>query len=152
MNLMKVPMNEFVVDSSVFLSLMIREENEHIITQQAWSKISSQLKGIVLFPRIVVLEMTNRYHQISGRVLHMNHIHEIIQDMGGAFQMDMDDELHDVTCELIPKLSLKTSDLIIVAHAKLAGATLLTWDKRMIREASKVIPVMTPEDLLNISS
>jgi predicted nucleic acid-binding protein len=149
---MKVHMNEFVVDSSVFLSLMLREEDSHKSTKKAWEYVSNMPQGVILFPRLVVLEMSNRYHQLSGSILHMNHIHEIIESMGGAFQMDMDDELHEVANELIPKLSLKTSDLIIVAHAKLAGATLLTWDKRMIREASKAVKVITPEEVLSISS
>ncbi len=152
MNHMNKIMKEYVIDTSVFISLLIDKEPHHASAISLWDDFEGQLKPVLLFPRIVVIELMNKYYQITHEALSMNAIQEMIHSMGGAFQMDMDEELHDLASQLIPELSLKTSDLIIVAHAKLAQATLLTWDKRMIREASKIVKVMTPEELLNISS
>jgi predicted nucleic acid-binding protein len=135
-----------VIDSSVFVSYFLEEENTHeevknllgFLEEQSWSNI---------VPRIVAVETINTIYrkskdeELSGRIL-------IAANERNMTVRDIDKEVQAGARIVMKNINIKTSDLIIATVAAMSDSTLITWDTKLIKEASKICEALTPKQFL----
>jgi len=135
---------KILLDSSVFISFLNDADILHNKTTALFRTLLQDKEVIVITPVLVFLE-----------VAHI--LHKQINDFDEASVLTIFEKYEKIdltfslALEIIPflkKINLKTSDAIFIAVAKLTKATLITWDKKLEKEAKKFIDVQTPKTFL----
>ena len=136
---------KILLDSSVFISFLNDADILHNKTTALFRTLLQDKEVIVITPVLVFLE-----------VAHI--LHKQINDFDEASVLTIFEKYEKIdltfslALEIIPflkKINLKTSDAIFIAVAKLTKATLITWDKKLEKEAKKFIDVQTPKTFLS---
>lgn len=130
-----------VVDSSVFIASLSPSDSTHDISRQFLSKLAVQ---DVILPTLILAEVAT--------VLHRNKYKEIptvIRNISTFPLVHLDHDFIEQMMGKLPEMPvLKTADMIIVICAKAAKATLVTWDKQLLKLQKKVCEVITPDGFL----
>lgn len=135
-------MKKIVIDSCVFISHFGKDEFTYQ-SKSFFQKISQTNTQIIL-PALVAAEVLVVLRQNGA--INLEKITQIFSQM----------EFSEINRETIKDLSnlleinrpyLKTSDLIIVLTAKLNKATLVTWDKQLLR--NNFCKTTTPKEYKN---
>lgn len=131
-----------VVDSSVFVASLSPIDSTHVVSRSFLSKLDTQE---VLLPTLVIAEV--------AIVLYRNGYKEIptvVRNVSSFPLMPLDREFINLMVAGLPNMPpLKTADMIIVSTAKEAQATLVTWDKQLLRLPASICKITTPEAFLN---
>ena len=144
-------MNKLIIDSNVFVSALSDEEISAQDSLAFFERLGETTDGYFLFlPRIVMVEAMNTLYRKCRKL-------EAVETLKGfvstqSFRLvELDESVQTTTEVLLKVLQLKSLDLVIAASAYQTGATLISWDKRLVQEAMKVVPAMTPREFLKKS-
>lgn len=134
-----------VLDSSVFISYLNKDDVLHKATNQLIQFLLNKQKFIIIIPVIVFLEVAN----VLARKKR-----DFIEDyMLSVFQkyqvVDIDLHFARSLLPLFKQITLKTSDAIILGTAILNKATLITWDEKFQKQAKTFVEVQTPKGFLD---
>lgn len=66
----------------------------------------------------------------------------------GARIVELTADLMEKIIPIFKLVRLKTADAVIVACAKIFSAELVSWDRKLIKEAKKLVKSYTPEELI----
>lgn len=137
-----------LLDSSVFISFLNDTDVLHDDTDTLFRTLLEDKKVVIITPVLVFLEVSHILHK------KLNNFDEasILNIFEKYEKIDI---TFPIALKIIPflkKINLKTSDAILIAVAKLTKATLITWDKKLEKEAKKLANVQTPTTLLNKTS
>lgn len=133
-------MHRLLIDSSVFISVFNSTDRFHHQSVEFFRSIDPQETAFLL-PRLVMLEVVNILYRHG------------VRDFGSlerAFTsmdlVELDGEVQAVASELLPRVALKSADLIIVATARLYQAELVTLDRQLIAQAKNAVMASTPAE------
>lgn len=133
-----------LVDSSVLVSFFNDLDYHHSDAVNFVNTILKQEKLVIIMPVIVFLEVTHVLYRHLGSfdestIFYLFEKYE---------KIDLNFTLASGILPFLKKINLKTSDAIISAIAKMTGTTLITWDKKLQKEAQKLVEVLTPKEFL----
>ena len=130
-----------VVDSSVFVSSLSPSDSTCDISQKFLSKLGTQE---VILPTLVLAEVATVLHRIG-----YTKILTVVRNISAFAQVPLDQEFIDFLLARLPKMPpIKTADMIIVCASKEKHATLVTWDRQLLKLPKKICEVVTPEAYL----
>lgn len=133
-------MKTLLLDSSIYISSLNRLDPFHQKTKdfiQDREKASEEIGVIV--PILIVLEVANILKKSPQ---------EIMRFFVGGEIIELDQDLAGKLIPLFKSMPLKTSDAVIAGIAKIYKAELVRWDKKLIKEAKKLVKVYTPEEVV----
>ena len=136
-------MQRLLVDSSVYISAF--NPNDAFAHQSVdfFRALDPQHVDFLL-PRLVMIEVFNILHRHGVRDFRsLERLFTPIEPV------DLDGEVQAVAFRILPDVRLKSADLVIVATAKLYEAELITWDRQLIRQATRVVEARTPSERIN---
>lgn len=135
---------KILLDSSVFISFLNDADVLHNSTTALFRTLLQDKEVVIITPVLVFLEVAHVLHKQlndfdKASVLTIFERYEKI------------DITYPLALKIIPflkKINLKTSDAILIAVAKLTQAILVTWDKKLEKEAKKIVNAQTPKTFL----
>jgi len=133
-----------LVDSSVFISFFNDQDINHRDTIKLFEKFSKDKSIGLILSVLVFLEVT---YVLGKQEIKVNE-DEMINIFTTAERIDLDYVLTKTILPIMKSLNLKTSDAVIVAIAKLTQSKFITWDKKLQKEAGKIIKTVTPKEFL----
>lgn len=143
-------MKNILIDSNVFISSFLKEEEAceqsdiflaHVATNEVVYRI--------ILPRLVILESTvNIYRKTTDKEKAMS-VQRFAEERRKCEVVEFDAVVQKTSEHLMEKVVLKTSDLTLVAMAYLMDAEIISWDKQLLKEASKVVSAITPTAFLS---
>jgi predicted nucleic acid-binding protein len=134
--------DKIVLDASVLVKLIVREEYSEKVLKLIETKIDGKVE--LFAPSLIIYEIGNviwRHREIDTDSMHeyIKHISSLgIKFMDLAFE----EEILDETCKLSKSKDLTFYDAAYVSIAKVIGTKLLTADRMIISKAGEyVIPI-----------
>lgn len=144
-------MNSFVIDSSVYIARFNKKDVFHSVTKRFFLQLEKVLSEAHFFmPSLVLFEVANYFCREGN--LNMKKTYErferaVLKDL--QFTIDiLDFEFLFAFRRFIPKVRLKTSDAAIACSAAIHNAVLVSWDKRLLKNAKPHVAIMTPREFL----
>lgn len=134
-----------VIDSSVFLSAWNSAESFHSESSRFFDHLSRKEYALSA-PELAAFEISNVLIRLGLSAKLPDYLQ--IFEEGTVDLIPLSEEVLEHFVKLAGKISLKTADLIFCAVAKQEEASLITWDKQLVKTASKAIPAMTPTEWL----
>ncbi|MCL4418398.1 MAG: type II toxin-antitoxin system VapC family toxin [Actinobacteria bacterium] len=140
----EIKMHSLLLDSSVYISYFNERDIFHRDTAEFIHSVASPDTTFIV-PITVPLEVGNILYKTVEKFKYEDLIlffkdHDIV---------NLDLELASELLKLFKNFNLKTSDAIILAIAELADAALITWDKKLQKEAEKLVPAYTPKSFIS---
>jgi predicted nucleic acid-binding protein len=133
-------------DSSVFVAFFNKNDIFHKDTVNFIHALIVKEEIVVILPVLVFLEVTNT---LSKKAIKFSS--EALFDIFDKYEkLDLNYETAKYLVSIFKKVTLKTSDAIIFAIAKLTDAMLITWDEKFKKEAKKLIEVQTPKTFMTL--
>jgi predicted nucleic acid-binding protein len=125
---------KYLLDSSVYIAYLNRNDPFHNRTSAFIQKITTR-DIVFILPVIIYLEV--------GNILQKNNPEFKPDDLRLFFKsheiVDLSLQLAQDLLPQFKKYKLKTSDAIILSIAQLTNSTLITWDKKLQKEANQYI-------------
>jgi len=134
-----------LIDSSVFISFFNSQDINHRDTIKLFEKFSKDKSVGLILPVLVFLEVT----YVLGKQGMKVDEDEMINIFTTAERIDLDYVLTKIILPIMKSLNLKTSDAVIVAIAKLTESKFITWDKKLQKEAAKIVKTLTPKEFFS---
>lgn len=135
---------KFLLDSSVFIAFFKEEDLFHKETFKLIEILSEEDDVVIVVPVIIFLETVNILNKITSG-FKSRQIFEIFKRYE---TIDLTLESSKSIIRFFKDLNLKTSDATIVATSKITFSTLITWDKKLQKEARKIVETLTPKEFL----
>lgn len=135
---------KILLDSSVFISFLNDADVLHDNTTALFRTLLQDKELVVITPVLVFLEVAHILHK------QLNDFDEasVLTIFERYEKIDLDFPLALKIIPFLKKINLKTSDSILITVAKLTKATLITWDKKLEKEAKKFVDTQTPKTFL----
>ena len=136
--------SSYVIDSSVFISAL-NSRDPHFRASKIFWETTVKEKTSVILPVYIVLEVLNVLRR--NTLVTESELEEIHRQMTQAesFHLFSWDQIFlESFLKEGPRLHLKTSDLAIAFTAFKTGSSLVTWDKKLLQQAAKVVQAATP--------
>lgn len=131
-------MKTIILDSSIYIASLNPNDVLNKKTKEFILKLEKEPDNIkIVVPVLIILEVANILKKPSQEILTIFNGGEIVELS------------FDLIGKLIPifrLVKLKTSDAIITGCAKIYQAELISWDKKLIKEAKKIVKAFTPKD------
>ncbi|OGK41886.1 hypothetical protein A2954_02450 [Candidatus Roizmanbacteria bacterium RIFCSPLOWO2_01_FULL_37_12] len=132
-------MTRLILDSSVYISIAHPKDIFHSKSRSFIVKLQKKFTDTeIIVPTQIILEVANILKKTSE---------EILSIFSGGQIIYFDLVLIEKIIPYFKQVSLKTSDAIIVACAKIYQTELVTWDKKLAREANKIVRVYLPDEI-----
>ncbi|MFN4212512.1 MAG: PIN domain-containing protein [Microgenomates group bacterium] len=90
-----------------------------------------------IVPILIILEVANILKKSPE---------EILTIFSGGEIIELDLGLVKKLIPILKWLNLKTSDALIAGCAKIYQAELISWDKKLVKEAKKIVKAFTPQN------
>lgn len=130
-----------LVDSSVFLSALLETDVHYADSKEFFGYLKEREVEISLvIPATVILEITN----VLVKLGHPAEAGYLPRRFPTLETIAIDDEFAARAVPVLERVRLKTADAIIAIAAFLEKATLISWDKKLLAEAGKIVPSATP--------
>ena len=133
-------LTRLVVDSSVFIANLEKSEKNSVQSRRFFASLRTVE---LIIPSLVVAEVI-----VNLRKHGWSDLQQIKEIFSNFTVFGLDEKTVYELLTLWQKNTLKTSDFVIAAMARLNGAILITWDERLLR--NKICEVMTPLQWLKI--
>ena len=133
-----------VLDASVWVGVFLSEDIHHETSRQ-WFRQEVQERQTFTVPAIFLAEIAGSISRRTGLPRSGRRASQVIVE---ARQFDVrviDQSIAVSAANVASELSLRGADAIYVALAKRLDVPLITWDKELIRRASSVIEVRSPQ-------
>lgn len=134
-----------LLDSSVFISFLNDTDVLHNNTTALFRTLLQDKEVVIITPVLVFLEVAHILHK------QLNDFDEasVLTIFERYEKIDIDFPLALKIIPFLKKINLKTSDAILITVAKLTEAILVTWDKKLEKQAKKLVNAQTPKTFLN---
>lgn len=143
-------MNSFVIDSSVYIARYNKNDVFHETTKIFFRKASLKLRHAKFFmPILVLFEVTNYFSRNKDSKIKTNYEifeKEAIKDLQNSIDI-LDSEFLFAFRRFVTKINLKTADAIIACSAAIHNATLVSWDKKLLKAVKSSVSTATPAEL-----
>lgn len=131
-------------DSSVFISFLNEKDIFHKETVKFIEILSEENDIVIVVPVTVFLETVNILYKMN-----IDYKDQQFFEIFKRYQtVDLTFESSYSIISFFKKLNLKTNDAIIATISKITASTLITWDQKLKKEASNLVEVYTPEEVL----
>jgi predicted nucleic acid-binding protein len=145
-------MDRLVIDASVFLSSLFKEEAHSKISVDFLQMVQGK-QCMILMPMLTLFEVLHGFYRVSRDKLATEAVHESFIDMNASnglkiFSLEASFLSHFMAYHKC--FDLKTSDAIVVLTAHREKCPLISWDKQLLKVASKQIKAYTPEEYLEL--
>ena len=135
---------KLLIDSSVFIAFFSDTDVFHKSSLTFFQKLSKDENIIIVLPVLVFLEVVN----VLCKKMVKFEEERLLRAFNDYEKVDLLFDSAVAFFSLFKQVNLKTSDAIILACAKIAGATLVTWDEKFRKQAKKFVPAQTPKGFL----
>lgn len=140
---------KLVIDSSVFLSALNPSESGSRTSRQLFALLKQSRKvELTILPMIVPIEVANILLQTGELFLHFEGFEAFYKHFKQYVLLDIN---LPFMRKLLPQLNyfkLRTNDAIVSATALLYDASIISWDKQLVRAASPFMPAFTPDEFI----
>lgn len=136
---------KLLIDSSVYIAFFKNSDVFHKESVTFIEKLSEDKSVSIVLPILVFLEIAN----VLYKKLNSFDEKKLLNSFNKYEKLDLNFESAADFMLLFKKANLRTSDAIIASCAKLANATLITWDEKLVKEARKLASVQTPTIFFN---
>jgi predicted nucleic acid-binding protein len=135
------------VDSSVYVSSYLECEEQFEDSFRFFSCLKEHDGFRLFLYRLVVFEVLNT---LSNAGFSWKDLHSLVSSLLESVSSELSFDSVDIGSFLHSgeKTSLKTSDLLILTCAAEYGDVLVSWDKKLLQEGSKVMECMDPKGFL----
>jgi predicted nucleic acid-binding protein len=131
-------MKTIILDSSIYIASLNPKDVLNKKTRDFALKLEKELDNIkIVVPVLIILEVANILKKSPQEILTIFSGGEIVE-----FNLDLIGKL----IPIFKLVKLKTADAVIVGCAKIYQAELISWDKKLVKEAKKLVKTFTPED------
>ena len=139
-----MPASDIVIDASVFVAASLRDEPHHAEAIDFLQRTSEQQPRIHL-PVFAVVEVASALARRSGRTPAARRAALQLIDLPGVtiYGLSIDDAI--LALDLLDHASLRSADLLYLAVANQASATLFTLDREMIQRGKGIVTIRTPD-------
>ncbi|MBI3442413.1 MAG: PIN domain-containing protein [Candidatus Sungbacteria bacterium] len=132
-----------LIDSSVFVASLLEDDPSHTSVRRFFALFDARdMRHSVVEPATVILEVANTLMRLG----HHKEASDITAYFSSAEIVPIDSVFIVSALPLLKNVNLKTADALIAVAAHLSKATLITLDKKLLREAKKITPAATPEE------
>ncbi len=128
-------MKTIILDSSIYISSLNSTDVLNKKTKEFLSSLEKESNIKIVVPVIIILEVANILQKSPQEI-------SAIFIGGDVVELNF-----DIVKKLIPifrLIKLKTSDAVIIGCAKIFQAELISWDKKLVKEAKKLVKAYTP--------
>lgn len=137
----------YVVDASVFVAAIRRDEPEHDAAREVLQFLSG--RGLQLFaPSILLPEIASALARRGGAAADIEAIVAAIETLHGGRMAAVDDHLALQAVRLAAGMRLRGCDAVYVALAAESGASLVSLDAEQRSRTPPGIPALTPSEVL----
>ena len=131
-------------DSSVFVAFFNKNDIFHKDTVNFIHALIDKEEIVVILPVLVFLEVTNT---LSKKAIKFSS--EALFDIFDKYEnLDLNYDTAKYLISIFKKVTLKTSDAIILGTAMINDAMLITWDEKFLKEARRFVEIQTPKTFL----
>jgi len=135
-------MAKLTIDSSVFLSALFEGDRFYEESRRFFDRIKEQ-GDIIVEPITVPLEVANILIKNSARNTGLV-LERLLQ-----FQiLELNAPMLSDAQFVFQKCRLKTADAIVVWCASVSESILISWDRKLLREAQKLTQAMKPSEYM----
>lgn len=134
-------LTRLVIDFSVFISNLTETEEHTVQSRRFFAGL--QLVELMI-PALVIVEVT-----VNLKKHGWSDVTQIKKIFSNFIVLGMDEKTVYELLALWEKNTLKSSDFIVAATAKIHDAILVTWDKKLLENT--ICQVMTPADFLKLT-
>lgn len=143
-------MKKVVIDSSVFLSSFLPNEENSKASKEFFEVIQSE-KITIFLSMLTLFEVLHSYYRVTKNSQATEQVHQFFIDLNiskGLKIMSLEAAAlaHFVTRH--EDLDIKTSDTVIALTALREKCPLISWDKQMLKAAAKEVEAYTPTGFL----
>lgn len=143
-------MNKIVVDASVFLSSALEREVHSKASRQFFEEIKGSGTRVVV-PILTLFEVLHNFYRASKNSVATERIHDYFVNLNvtGALKiLNLEASFLAHFFSSHKDFDLKTSDVIVTLTALREKCPLISWDKQMLKMASKKVEALTPAEYL----
>ena len=137
----------FTVDASVHLNALNPSEPGSQASLACLERLVAQ-QNPILSPTLLLVEVAAATARSLGDAELALQIASALRDLPGQLWIPLDDELAHEAARLGAVARLRGADAVYAAVAHRFGTTLVTRDRQQLERLAGVVPVMTPEELL----
>lgn len=137
----------FTVDASVHLNALNPSEPGCQASLACLERLVAQ-QNPILSPTLLLVEVAAATARSLGDAELALQIASALRDLPGQLWIPLDDELAREAARLGAEARLRGADAVYAAVAHRFGTTLVTRDREQLERLAGVVPVMTPEELL----
>lgn len=131
-----------VIDSNVFVSSLGKPDEFTEGSKKFFKKLKDDVE--ILLPALVMIETIVAIYKQN-----LLAVSKILKYFHGFKIVPLDLNFINLSVPFLPKNNiLKTSDLTIAITAKINGATLITWDNKLLKYAGTICEVYSPAQIL----
>lgn len=139
---------KFLIDSSVYLSSLLPHDSTHQISRKFFAALQRETSLQIVLPLIVALEVINNVYRYT-QTRQEDQILNALSDPALFTIVDIDTSfLQEIFLPHYTAFRLKTADSIIAVASLHHQATLVTWDKRLLRQTQDRLTTVTPAQVL----
>lgn len=132
-------MKSVILDASVYISSANSQDIFHKRTRSFIITLEKNYPDTeIIAPIPIILEVAN--------ILKIP-IQETMTIFDGAQIVELTADLMEKIIPIFKLVRLKTADAVIVACAKIFSAELISWDKKLLKEAKKLVKAYTPKEV-----
>lgn len=137
----------FTVDASVHLNALNPSEPGSQASLACLEQLISQ-QNPILSPTLLLVEVAAATARSLGDAELALQSASALRDLPGQLWIPLDDELAREAARLAAEARLRGADAVCAAVAHRFGTTLVTRDRQQLERLAGIVPVMTPEELL----
>jgi predicted nucleic acid-binding protein len=137
----------FVIDASVYVSRLRREETRHATSTQLFAVLATQ-KASVLCPEILVPEVAAALARGLDDTGFAFRVAVHLRALPGHCFVAVDRGLSQLAARLAADRRLRGCDAVYAALAQREGIPLITWDEQQRERAVPAIEALTPVEVL----
>ncbi len=137
----------YTIDASVFVSSARQPEVSHAVSVEFLDRVQKE-QAPIFCPTLILAECSAAIAKPTGDVALAAHLVLLVKDCAGMHLIALSLARADHAATLAADQRLRGADSIYLATAEEFAATLITWDKEMLKRGPAVVATITPADWL----
>ena len=137
----------FVIDASVYVSRLRREEAQHAESARLFEAVAAR-RAPVLCPEILLPEVAAALARGLEDPDFAHRAASHLRRLPGHRFIPVDRVLSELAARLAAERRLRGCDAIYAALARQEGIPLVTWDEQQRNRAAPVVEALTPSEAL----
>ena len=137
----------YTIDASVHLNALSPAEPGTGASLACLQRIVAQRRPI-FSPTLLIVEVAAATARSLGSADLALRMAQALRSLPGQLWVALDDDLANEAARLGAEARLRGADAVYAAVARRFGATLVTRDQQQLERLCRLVPVLTPEELL----